>query len=165
MTGNTGGTGNAAAATGNIPSAARAADGTTKPKKPKTVKCRQQHPLDPLATLKEKRKKKVAKFLNPLFLCWLEEWKSEARAKNNMNLGVYFKAIKSLKKYPTSTASISAPAARKPRQSASTFLNRQYISVRRSGAYALLFVLRVHFSPGQKRKIELSVLLHILWSK
>ena len=69
MTGNTGGTGNAAATTGN--SAARAADGMTKPKKPKKVKCRQQHPLDPSATLKEKRKKKIAKFLNPLFLCWL----------------------------------------------------------------------------------------------
>ena len=52
--------------------------------------------------MKEKLKKKIAKFPNPLFLCWLEEWKSEARAKDNTNLAyVYSKAITLLKKYPT----------------------------------------------------------------
>ncbi len=118
--GNTGATGNASGnatditgAAGNILSAAYAADGKTKLKKPRkrknvddidgrplvVVNSPPLHPpppppLDPSVALKGKRKKKTTEFPNPLFLRWLEEWKAEARTKDNKNLTfVYSKVI------------------------------------------------------------------------
>ena len=97
--------------TNNVLTSAYAMDGKAKPKKPrkrKNVDIDDQlilvdpaSPVDPAVALKGKRKKKIPLCPNPLFLGWLEEWKAEAKARDNTNLCyVYGKAIKSLKKYP-----------------------------------------------------------------